>query len=215
MDECPVYQTYATDPATLYGALARSRRALWGLDDLRLLYARIFRFTATELAERWEVAAASVAEAAGVLVAGGLVERWDAPQGLVFILSSWSAETLGIELDDTGRRWRPLNARKRADQIRKRARVKSATDAGVDLEAVAEDHVAIFLDERRPSILLGERLQWDGPLAMKRRWSVALGRWTICAGCHDRRPTASRTCLLCSDEPPPKNPPPARWSELA
>jgi hypothetical protein len=203
MDESPVYQSYATDPATLYGAMARTRKALWHVEDLRLLYGRVFRFGAAELAERWEVSAASVAEAVEVLAAGGLVERWpDAPGGPVFLLSSYAAELLGLELDATGRRWRHRNARKRADQIRRRAKVKSETDAGVDLDSFTEDDmIRAFIDERRPTILLGERLQWNGPASLRRPWLPWLGCWGYCPGCFDRPPTASRTCLLCDDKP--------------
>lgn len=195
--------TYTTDAPHLFAALGSNRRALWHLTDLAMLFDRVYRFD-TDPPTCYAVDLAALALAVAELVDAGAVESWNHPDGPAYILSAHSAELLDIELDNTGRRWRPRGRSPRVKNKRRKD-VKTATDAGVDLEHF-EEECAPELDftPPRPTILLGERLQWNGPRAMSRHWDVIMNCWTVCPGCFDALPTPSRYCLCCDNKPAPK-----------
>jgi hypothetical protein len=147
----------------------------------------------------------------------GLVEWWDHPdEGWGVCLSSRAAGQLGLELDADGRRWVTAGHAADAGGRRPRHEVLEADladpngpvaldelpDPGApdpaEVVAAAEEADARAPRKRsradhppalpRPTILLGERLIWDGP------------RWTEtkpCPGCRGRRLTAARYCLVC------------------
>jgi hypothetical protein len=139
-------------------------------------------------------------------------------KGLGVCLSALTAGQLGLEMADDGRRWVPAGSDEEPPRLRHRPRrvlVESDMDdpgdpvaldelpdpgAADPAEAVAaaEDVESRAPRKRsradyapalpRPTVLLGERLQWQGP-----RWAES----KPCPGCRGRRLTAARYCLVC------------------
>jgi hypothetical protein len=134
------------------------------------------------------------------------------------VLTPLAAERLGLRLDAESARWVPAAAPAEPPRKARRGKQVCETDlngepddpgpldsfpdpgAADPAEAVAEAEWVEATAPRkrsradhppglpRPTILLGERLIWDGP------------RWTQtrpCPGCRGHRLTAARYCLIC------------------
>jgi hypothetical protein len=137
---------------------------------------------------------------------------------LRWVLTPLAAERLGLRLDAESARWVPAAAPAEPPRKARRGRTVCETDLNgepddpgpldsfpdpgapdpAEVVAAAEEADARAPRKRsradhppalpQPTILLGERLIWDGP------------RWTEtkpCPGCRGRRLTAARYCLVC------------------
>ena len=202
--------TYSVEADALFEKIKTSTRALHTVEKLAGFLPSVARW-AGDVETVLKPDPESIADAVAELESRGLVETWaDAPGGPRVILSNLTAERLGIELDGTGRSWRPLRARRRASRMKHREKVRQDLESGVLVEQAADPAAQTYveshdLDGPRPRVLLGLRIPWSGPDVMARQRTPD-GQWTACPGCFDAAPQVGRTCLVCDDLKPGEKP---------
>jgi hypothetical protein len=180
--------------------------------------------TQAEVAEALGCTAAEATAFVDALVTGGWLERWSKPgpgRGPAVTLTPWSAERLGVRLNDHSSRWVPRSSRLRPTRARlKRHTVPQFAYDGLGrgsvlhrqrdhrqhepwVEVAAAELVELALrrgdysgDYGReglpvPTFLLGLALPWDRPEITTRR--------RRCRTCGGRRLRPTAYCLRCDN----------------
>lgn len=191
-DSATATLSVASEILRILGTIGKTGRALWPIALL------IARFPATE--------AEAVLDAAAELEHEGRIVTWaEAKGGPAVMLSPWEAWNQGIELDDSSRRWRrrrvsPGNWTTLYDNHQRPIRIKRLV---IETVAHVEDRTRFVGDGPLPTVLLGERLMWNGPEQMhQRRYQVLTKCYVDCVGCLDRPKSSDRYCLCCDNRLP-------------
>jgi hypothetical protein len=167
----------------IIGTIGKRGRALW---PIALLVARL-----------GDVDRDAVLDAAAELEHEGRICTWaEAKGGPAITLSPLEAERQGLELDDTSRKWRRRvpGGRKRPIRIKRQI---------VEVAEIEDWRPWLPEDGPLPTILMGERLMWNGPEQMhERKYQVLTKCYLFCVGCRDEKKSAARYCLCCDNRPP-------------
>jgi hypothetical protein len=199
-------KTYPITSAELFDRLKSTKRALHDAASLRGLFPITVRWSDDGAMLVIKPDPESIADACAELEADGALDIWpDAPGGWAVVFTVLTAESLGIELDGTGLRWRPIRSTQRATRIKKRRKVRGELEGGgLDINQIADpipfDPIQAIEKGPRPGILLGERLIWNGPDQMHGGHYETMTRgYLVCPGCISSPITTNRTCLCCDD----------------
>lgn len=187
---------YQADIEAVWSRLATTNakhwvRALWTVDQLAGLFPSAAKSYGQELVKT-TVDVYTVEAALEAMVAAGDVARWQLPdQPTLYVLSAIGAAKAGLRLHADSSRW--LSRRSKAgwdndrelDALRKAARSPSCRDPMErHPDPTCRDPATLDWDRCvRPRVLLGERLQWNGPA-----WAES----SPCPGCAQERQVVDR-----------------------